>query len=33
MLTAYLKSEKTDLTQNGMRDIAEIIIEIKGGSL
>jgi hypothetical protein len=33
MLTAYLKSEKTDLTQNEMRDIAEIIIEIKGGSL
>jgi hypothetical protein len=33
MLTAYLKSEKTDLTQNEIRDIAGIIKEIKGGLL
>jgi len=33
MLTAYLKSEKADLTKNEIRDIAEIIKEIKGGLL
>ena len=33
MLTAYLKSEKADLRQNEIRDIAEIIKEIKGGLL
>jgi hypothetical protein len=33
MLTAYLKSEKADLTQNEICDIAEIIKEIKGGLL
>jgi hypothetical protein len=33
MLTAYLKSEKADLTQNEIRDIAKIIKEIKGGLL
>jgi mRNA-degrading endonuclease RelE of RelBE toxin-antitoxin system len=33
MLTAYLKSEKTELTQNEIRDISEIIKEIKGGLL
>jgi hypothetical protein len=33
MLTAYLKSEKKDLTQNEIRDIAGIIKEIKGGLL
>ncbi len=33
MLTAYRKSEKTDLTQSEVYDIAEIIREIKGGLL
>jgi hypothetical protein len=33
MLTAYLKSEKTNLTHNEIRDIAGIIKEIKGGLL
>jgi|WetSurMetagenome_2_1015567.scaffolds.fasta_scaffold732336_1 hypothetical protein len=31
MLTAFLKSERADLTQSEIRDIAEIIKEIKGG--